>query len=260
MKQVSPTPQALFRNLLLLQNTTKSGCRASPAEMMVGRKQRTTVQPCSIQTRVNWADHYQCRKKKQAAMAQQYNKTARASVIMEFQPGDMVFVYGVRGNRLPVQGMVLGKAETPRAYRIRLLSGHESIRSHRFLRLIPRSEDTSPLTPTRIGPQPASPPTTRPTEDPEEENTTAPDTRTGNTTRIPPAEDPPGRREGATRSGARDRSERSHAQPEAPFGTTSSGRILRPSAKALANLQQTGQLPSGFPREGVGSSRGLPRN
>lgn len=142
LKQVAKTPKELFQCLLALQNTAKAGMSASPAEIFLGRKQRTDLVPRGAQCDIAWNKIRNERLQKQSKSAEYYNRTVK-SWDHCLKAGDRVLVHSPK-TRDKVKGIVVKPAETPRAYIVKLASGAVSVRNIKYLALVPNRQQSEP--------------------------------------------------------------------------------------------------------------------
>lgn len=275
LKQVSRDATSFFHNLLLLQNTVKPGQVVSPAQVFLGRKQRTRLHPDQVQNTFPWAKVQQQRKKEVAKMKELYDRRAGGTVKDDkFKTGMRVLVYGVRNQKGPVPATVVGKGSMPRSYVLMMSNGTQTTRSHRFLRLLPRSQPQIPAHPRDTFPI-ADKEVEVMVESSEEDEEHAPpaEPRVMAPGRIP--EDPPPEEEPRpspedpvhpedyrtqgpiTRTQERNNPGHPISHDRMPtVAPTASGRRPKPSLKAMEMFLQTRQLPSGFlPEGGEGSRR-----
>ena len=59
LKLTSLNENELFRSILYLQNTTKTGKTASPAQLFLGRSARNPINPNTTRSKVSWEQHHQ---------------------------------------------------------------------------------------------------------------------------------------------------------------------------------------------------------
>ncbi len=131
LKKKVSTPDELFMAVLQLQNTPRPDTGVSPAQLFLGRSQRTPLFPAVRQFHSPWSAHVRVLHTRQAAQASYYNRHAHVRPSLCFYPGQRAYL---RDPDTPSQIVeILGPAAQPRAYSIRLPSGHVSVRNQRFL-------------------------------------------------------------------------------------------------------------------------------
>ncbi len=126
--------QALFRALLLLQNTRRPDLGASLSEVFFGRSQRTPITPLPAQFSGSWEMHRQRLEHRRTQQAKSYNLHART--FDRDLSGCQAMLRDFVGPAVVVT--VLSPAPAPRAYFVHLPSGTVTIRNQKFLRPMPR--------------------------------------------------------------------------------------------------------------------------
>ncbi len=154
------SPKDLFAALLEFQNTPCGLCHRSPAEVFLGRSQRTWSMPCPRPATCSWSQLHACMKQNQADRQRAAPRSIR---VQSFPPGQCALLTDFFGKAVPVQ--IMGPGAAPRAYKVKLPSGMVTERNTRFLSLLPRLQMSTTTQDNRqaLG-QPVSPGTavTRP--------------------------------------------------------------------------------------------------
>ena len=125
--------------LLFLQNTAKPGFTATPAEVFLGRTQRTPVTPTVKISTVPWAVHRADRLRRQRGENVQYDRHSNART-PPFFLGQRVMV--ILKNRTRRPAIIIAHAAIPRAFEVQFETGHISIRNSRFLLPLPSSRES----------------------------------------------------------------------------------------------------------------------
>ncbi len=171
LKKKARSADDLFMALLHLQNTPRPDTGVSPSQLFFGRSQRTPLIPVVRQYSSPWPAHVDVLRRRQQQQAEYYDRHARARVLPTLHPGQRAYL---RDPGVPPQIVeILGPAAQPRAYTVRLASGHTSTRNQRFLiplsRVPPGTPTPTPGTlrppgilPTSMPPGTMSPSSTRP--------------------------------------------------------------------------------------------------
>ena len=123
------SPMALFHAILELQNTPRGDCRLSPAEIFLGRRQRTTTSPCPRSVHCDWSYHHALLRSRQTLAQHQHG--FQRPLRTAYLPGTRLLLRDFFSK--PVFVTVLGFGHAPRAYRVELPSGAITERNHRFL-------------------------------------------------------------------------------------------------------------------------------
>ncbi len=128
------TPFQLFQAILELQNTPRSPGHVSPAEIFLGRAQRTWTRPCAKQVSVSWPNRVNLLTVAQQRARDTQNRVQPKNDVLF--PGTRVLVRNFFGKS--VECTVCGFGDAPRAYLIRLPSGAVTQRNRQFLFPLPR--------------------------------------------------------------------------------------------------------------------------
>ena len=122
----------------------------SPAQLLMGRKLRTTLPVTPEKLQPSWPDLADLQTKEAAYKKQQsqsFNNYHRARDLPELLPGDKVWL---TGQRKP--GMVIRKSDEPRSYIVKTETSPGGIRRNRR-HLVANPNDTSSYTPSNDGNQ-----------------------------------------------------------------------------------------------------------
>ncbi len=132
------TPFDLFQSLLEMQNTPRGPCRLSPADVFLGRSQRTWANPCPRAAACSWAAVHTALRHQQEQADTRRPSPGPSSVL---QPGTVALLKDFFGHAVHVT--VLGPGVAPRAYQVRLPSGRITERNRAFLFPLPRASSTT---------------------------------------------------------------------------------------------------------------------
>jgi hypothetical protein len=149
------TPFELFQAILELQNTPRAPGNVSPSEVFLGRAQRTWTRPGAKAVSVSWAARTQSLLAAQKnAQDRLHRAPGRPEVLF---PGTRVLLRDYFGKNVTCTVCAFGDA--PRAYLLRLPSGHVIQRNRSFLFPLPRQSQlpTAMSPPTRTMPKPSQP-------------------------------------------------------------------------------------------------------
>ncbi len=136
LREKATTPQELFRALLYFQNTPRPDCGLSPSELFFGRSQRVELMPVVKQNQLEWKLFAQTLLRRQEKARASYDAKTRGFE-HNFKPDETVVLRNYHGK--VVKGQIVGPAPTPRAYYVRMPSGHVTCRNQRFLIPVCRS-------------------------------------------------------------------------------------------------------------------------
>ncbi len=131
----------LFHAILQLQNTPRGVSGATPAELFLGRSQRTQANPFPLPFTRPWARQF-------ANLVRQQDKAPtvrQPSRVPVFVPGTVALLCDFFGSAARV--LIVGYGEAPRSYKIRLPSGVVTERNMSFLLPLPRTTISAPSTP-----------------------------------------------------------------------------------------------------------------
>ncbi len=157
LRAKASSPFALFQAVLEMQNTPRGPCQLSPADVFLGRAQRTWSNPCPRPSTCSWAGLHR------ALLARQRHvdvSRPRRGVETVLRPGTPALLKDFFGRTVRV--LIVGMGTAPRAYQVQLPSGRVTERNRVFLFPLPRNPSavpsSIPMTPTASLPS-TSPPT-----------------------------------------------------------------------------------------------------
>ncbi len=132
----------LFQAVLQLQNTPRGLTHATPAELFLGRTQRTTADPVPRQYSQPWTRQLARLQHQQST----YPSPTRSLRPLTFLPGSTALLRDFFG--VPARVVVVGYGDAPRSYKIRLPSGVVTERNSSFLFPLPRTSRTTTSVPS----------------------------------------------------------------------------------------------------------------
>ncbi len=146
----------LFQAVLELQNTPKEAGGQSPADIFLGRSQRTWTTQVPRKNSVTWDDHTHVLTGRQTAVLQRHPRSTFHPDTL--WPGTQAQLRNFYGKSETV--MVLRYGDAPRAYKIRLPSGVITEHNRRFLFPLPRQQSPTStiaaMTPRTLRSSPAA--------------------------------------------------------------------------------------------------------
>jgi hypothetical protein len=118
LRAKAATPYELFQAVLELQNTPRGPCQLSPADVFLGRSQRTWSNPCPRPARCSWLALHRAALDDQKHVDRARPRRGTESVLL---PGSQALLKDFFGRAVTVT--VVGMGTVPRAYQVRLPSG-----------------------------------------------------------------------------------------------------------------------------------------
>uniref|UniRef100_A0A3Q3J668 Integrase catalytic domain-containing protein n=1 Tax=Monopterus albus TaxID=43700 RepID=A0A3Q3J668_MONAL len=134
---------------LLAYRSTPLAHRASPAQLLMGRRIRTPVPVLPDHLQPQWPDLKAFRDKDTSLKLQQlqtFNRRHRARGMPPLQPGQQVWIKPTH-----TKGTVIGPASTPRSYEVETQEGGQMRRNRSHHRGVPGTPTSGNMTVTRSG-------------------------------------------------------------------------------------------------------------
>lgn len=141
--------------LMCYRSTPCSTTGASPAELLMGRKIRTTLPTIERNLQPSWPDKQQIKQKDEAEKRKQayyYNRRHGARPLPPLQPGGKVLTKLDHQKSWTAPAVVTSESVTPRSYLIETEQGASHRRNRRHLQAMPApqpAEVTAPVSPVR---------------------------------------------------------------------------------------------------------------
>lgn len=137
VKNIIKKSDDMYQGLLVYRSTLLSGFKFSPAELLFGRKIRTTLPMIEQNYLPRKIDHEQFKEKdeeRKIEIKKNYDKRHKVINLKDMQPGNSVWITDLKR-----KGVIMEKDKTPRSYIVRTDLGHIR-RNRRALLEIPDPE------------------------------------------------------------------------------------------------------------------------